>query len=99
MIISAMRLVLAFLILLGGGSVALAGQDDARLPQLFQMLKTTQSEDDAGRAAATIWRIWSEGRDEDISLLMRQGTVFMARRELAEALAVFDDIVKRDPQF
>jgi tetratricopeptide (TPR) repeat protein len=98
-IIPAMRLVLALLLVLGAAPAARAGQDDPRLPQLFQILKTSPSEDDAARAAASIWRIWAEGRDEDISLLMRQGIGFMARRELDEALSVFDDIVKRDPAF
>src|SRR5262249_17670795 len=96
----AMRLVLPVLALfLGALAPARAGQDDPRLPHLFAILKASPDDDAASRAEAMIWPIWAEGRDEDLSLLMRQGIIFMRRGELEAALAVFDDIVERDPQF
>src|SRR4051794_35360929 len=94
-----MRLVLPLLLLLLSAAPVPAGQDDPRLPQLFDKLKTAPEEDEAERAAAMIWRIWAEGRNEDLSLLMRQGILFMAGGGLEAAPAPYDDPGGRGPNF
>jgi len=80
-------------------SPAHAGQDDPRLDGLFERLKATASADEAKTIQGTIWSIWTEGANEDVNLLMRQGISAMARQDYDVALGAFDKVVEMAPGF
>ena len=52
-----------------------------------------------GLAAAAIWQIWSRSGDPAIDKLFARGVEQMQAATLTEALATFDLIVKRKPDF
>ena len=78
---------------------AFAGQDDTRLPDLFSRLKGTTDRNEAGALEALIWQIWLENEDDDVNLLMRRGIVHMGQGQATLALAAFDAIVQKAPNF
>ncbi|MBV9523074.1 MAG: hypothetical protein JO010_09800, partial [Alphaproteobacteria bacterium] len=94
-------LLLAMLVVVFGGLTqgAAADQKDRRLSGLFDRLKVTQSEIEARAIEADIWRIWSESEDGEAAALLRRGTEAMGNGDLPQALAVFNAVVKRRPDF
>ncbi|HUA52010.1 MAG TPA: tetratricopeptide repeat protein [Candidatus Sulfotelmatobacter sp.] len=78
---------------------ARADQNDARLPALFEQLKTTRSAADAAAVQATIWAVWMESADAEVNLLMLEGVDAMKQGELPRALEVFDKMVGQAPKF
>jgi tetratricopeptide (TPR) repeat protein len=88
----------AFLALaLAGG--ATADQTDPRLDGLFAQLQATQSPLEARALESLIWDAWLSTDDDDVRLLVRQGTAFLAQGEFALALAAFNGVVERAPTF
>jgi tetratricopeptide (TPR) repeat protein len=100
-----MRPPLATVVLAAALSVGLsaaparADQNDPRLEGLFWRLKEVSSSSEARRIEAEIWQIWLEGENEDANLLMGQGVLYMARRELSQALLAFEALVQQAPRF
>lgn len=98
--IGAMRAVfLAVVMLVAWAGAAGAGQDDARLPGLFDRLKATKSGNEAEAIQQTIWAVWMESRNAEVNLLMLEGIDAMTQSEHKRALEAFDAMVKADPQF
>jgi tetratricopeptide (TPR) repeat protein len=91
------RAALIAALLLMAGSV-LAGQDDPRLPDLFDQLRTAPSQGEGRAIEEMIWRVWLLGGDEDSNLLMKQGVLYMSRGELPLALAAFNGVVSHEPK-
>jgi len=87
----------ACIVLAGPG--ARAGQDDPRLPALFDKLKTTQSIGEAQAVERQIWQIWLEHKNPEIARLMRQGMAAMGEDDQEAALDDFDAVVKHDKAF
>jgi tetratricopeptide (TPR) repeat protein len=85
-----------FLALAGSGR---ADQSDSRLPGLFAELKGATTTADARAVEAAIWGVWLETEDDDARLLMRQGIVYLSRGEYPLALAAFNGVVERAPDF
>jgi tetratricopeptide (TPR) repeat protein len=79
--------------------VAWAGQGDARLPGLFEQLKTTRSPGEAEAIQQAIWTVWMESGNAEVNLLMLEGVDAMSQGELPRALDTFDKIVKAAPDF
>lgn len=75
------------------------GQNDPRLPALFDALKTAPSDAYANQIEQEIWRAWIVSGNEEIDQLMAIGLQAMAGRDPTLALAVFDEMVKRAPNF
>jgi tetratricopeptide (TPR) repeat protein len=75
------------------------GQNDPRLPALFDRLKAAPNEEAANEVEQQIWRLWLVSGIEEIDRLMAVGLHAMAGRELPLALAVYDEMVKRAPNF
>ena len=75
------------------------GQNDARLPSLFDQLKSAPNEAAADRIEQQIWRLWIASGNEEIDRLMTVGLEAMAGQDIDLALAVFDEMVKRAPGF
>jgi tetratricopeptide (TPR) repeat protein len=99
-IIAAMRLLAAaaFLALALAGGAA-ADQNDPRLDGLFARLRATQSPLEARALESLIWDAWLFTEDDDVRLLVRQGTALMEQGQLALALAAFNGVVERAPRF
>lgn len=76
-----------------------AGQNDARLAQLFDALKAAPSSDKARALENQIGHIWAESADPETQRLMRQGLTLMERDEDEAALKAFDDMVAHAPDF
>lgn len=97
---SAMRLALAAMLL--GVFMAIApagaGQDDSRLPRLFERLKVAPPAEAAAIQQA-IWEIWTEAPDDTSKLLMLQGITAMQQGAMNQAIDSFAAIVDRAPGF
>ncbi|MEJ0070319.1 MAG: tetratricopeptide repeat protein [Pseudomonadota bacterium] len=102
--IAVMRIVVA-LVLAGlcgawlGLGPAAAGQDDKRLPALFDQLKATRSPTDAEAVQQAIWALWMESSNAEVNLLMLEGVDAMSQGELKRALTAFDSMVEVAPDF
>jgi len=75
------------------------GQNDPRLPALFAQLKAAPSAEAANEVEQQIWQLWIISGNDEIDQLMAVGLHAMAGRDLGVALAVFDEMVKRAPDF
>jgi tetratricopeptide (TPR) repeat protein len=81
------------------GGMAQAGQDDARLPALFDRLKATKSAGEAEAVQQAIWAVWMESKNAEVNLLMLEGIDAMGQSELKRAREAFDAMVTADPAF
>ncbi len=84
---------------LASAAPALADQDDARLPKLFEKLRTTESLEAALRTEQRIWAIWLEHENPQIEELMAAGTLAMSTGALSEAWATFDRMIALAPDY
>jgi tetratricopeptide (TPR) repeat protein len=75
-----------------------AGQNDPRLPPLFDRLRVAKAEE-SRLIAAQIWQIWTASGNADIDRLMAVGIGAMAAERYQPALAAFSQVVKRRPGF
>jgi tetratricopeptide (TPR) repeat protein len=96
---AARMLVAGFAAWLAVAPIAWADQDDARLPALFERLKTTRAPGEAETVQAAIWAVWMESTDAEVNLLMLEGLDAMNQGELPRALDAFDKIVDHAPKF
>ena len=78
---------------------ARAAQDDVRLDSLFARLKSAGGPGEGARLTNLIWNIWVEYDDPVVDTLMREGQELMASGRHKLALARFDEIVGRAPQY
>jgi tetratricopeptide (TPR) repeat protein len=65
------------------------------------LLRRLRDEDEAIRALAgqALWRLWSRSGDPDTDRRLAQGTALMASGRLEEAIAGFDEVIRRRPAF
>jgi len=89
----------AFWFLLAGVGIAPADQKDARLPALFNDLKTAPDPEKATEIEAKIWTIWLEAHDPAIDKLMTEGSEAMGTQRFGTALEKFNAIVAQRPDF
>jgi len=85
------------------GAVALApafaDQKDKRLPALFDQLKAAPSPDAAAGIEEKIWEIWFDSHDKAIDAAIADGQAAMESGDFKTALAMFDRVVKKRPDF
>jgi tetratricopeptide (TPR) repeat protein len=94
------RLALAVIVAgLLGLPVARADQTDARLPDLFDRLKSAPTAAAAQPIEAEIWSIWLESGDDDVNALLAAGVLAMNGADYDGALAAFTRVVARAPKF
>ncbi|MBL8837820.1 MAG: tetratricopeptide repeat protein [Alphaproteobacteria bacterium] len=91
--------VLALALLVLAASPAQADQTDPRLPALFERLRTTSSASEAADLRDLIWQIWFAAGDVEVDNLMEMGERAMAGGQLGLALAMFDAVIERRPEF
>lgn len=92
-------LLVAFVALSLLGAPAKAEQGDSRLDSLFHDLLGTGDDVAAEAVQDRIWDIWLEHPREDVLLLMRDGVKNLNEDRYPEALAAFDEVVARDPNY
>src|ERR1700743_680072 len=80
-------------------SGASADQRDPSLPKLFQFLKSTTSQDEAGALEDKIWSLWAETGDAKLDQLMVASSDAMDRSDFAAALKDLDTITAARPGF
>jgi tetratricopeptide (TPR) repeat protein len=95
-----MRLLAAAVLLASAlaGSAA-ADQNDPRLDGLFARLQATQSPREAQAIESLIWDAWLTIDDDDVGVVLRQGTALMEQGQLQQALVAFNSVVRLAPQF
>ena len=87
--------VLALLLL----PAAAADQNDARLPPLFEILRTATAPERIGYAERFIWTIWHQSGRDDVDRLMEAGIEEMGGGRLRESIATFGRIIDLAPEF
>ncbi len=92
-------LITAFLLALATAAPAAADQADPRLDQLFAVLHTTQSTTRARQAEQAIWAVWIDHDDDRRQQVMTRGIAAMNSQRLADALAIFDELVELAPDY
>ena len=78
---------------------ATADQTDPRLSSLFGRLQTTKDAVEGTALTRRIWGIWYRSGRADIDELVHRGRALMAQAQLKAAVAVFDRVTERAPQF
>ncbi|OAB56119.1 hypothetical protein AY599_27880 [Leptolyngbya valderiana BDU 20041] len=78
---------------------AAADQDDPRLKRLFDSLQTTTSSINAQGLTNAIWLVWLEHEDPQVVERMQSGMRAMQRENYYLALAIYDDLVDRVPDY
>ncbi len=76
-----------------------ADQRDSRLDTLFGQLHQTVSLTEANDIVEQIWVVWIENEDQSIHETMLRGVDAMAGSDFGTALALFDDVVGKKPDF
>ena len=96
-----MRFFLAMLVasLALGPAAARADQNDPRLKDLFESLRTAKSPEAADIVEGQIWEIWAKTGDTDLDQAFAVGSQAMAIGDTNTALKIFDAIVKKAPDF
>ena len=75
------------------------GQNDPRLPPLFDALSVAESAEDSAQIEGQIWALWTSSGETGIDQLMALGLSAMAVQDLPEALIAFSQIVEQKPDF
>ena len=96
---TAVRALLALVLLVSLDGAASADQTDSRLPDLFVRLKTAETSGQALRTESRIWRLWLQGQTEEETRLMAEGVAAMQAGDLVQALDRFDVLVSIAPNF
>lgn len=91
--------VVAVLVILLAATPGHADQNDPRLPMLFQILAGTSDPLEASQATMLIWSLWIESGDDSIDRLVEEGQDAAAAGDLDRAIAIFDDVVEKRPDF
>jgi len=89
----------ALLLGLVGGRMAMAGQDDPRLNDLFAELKSSETMAEAAGVEVQIWRLWSLSNDDAVDRMLAGGTAAMNHGGYAAALTSFNSVIELRPDF
>jgi tetratricopeptide (TPR) repeat protein len=90
--------VIALVLALAAAAPARADQSDPRLPALFARLQSADAAS-AAELRAQIWEIWFAAGEPEVDALMEQGEAAMGSGALRMALALFDAVIERRPDF
>lgn len=75
------------------------GQNDPRLPLMFERLKTASDAAASQAIEQEIWAIWHVSGDEKVDALMALGLRAMMAGNNSIALTIYDEMVKIAPRF
>jgi tetratricopeptide (TPR) repeat protein len=74
-------------------------QRAAALDSKFAALKAARSDSEAEPLVAAIWALWRQSGRTEIDDMLRQGIALMRMGARDPALAVFDEVIKRAPDY
>lgn len=96
-----MKAVLQLLVLYlaSGCGLLAADQNDPRLDELFQRLKTTTNAFEASAVEQQIWQIWVEHEDSAAYELMLTGIRYMNLNQPGAALDTFNRLIALAPDY
>ena len=77
----------------------LSDQNDSRLDELFDTLKSIEDPMVEQQTVASIWTIWFESGQEDLDELMEQGNEAMRTGRLETAEQIFTSVIEAAPEF
>ncbi len=92
-------LILALALFLAIPGPLRADQADQRLEPLFTALHDADGAGEARQIEQRIWTIWNDTEDDQSALLMSQGNAAMASRLYDVALARYNELIAREPEF
>jgi tetratricopeptide (TPR) repeat protein len=75
------------------------GQNDPRLPALFDELSVAQSTEEAAPIEGQIWALWVNSGEVEIDQLMALGVSALSVQAFPQALAAFTQIIDQKPDF
>ena len=78
-------------------SPIIAGQNDTRLNNLFERLRTTQDQAEARDIEGTIWKIWTKSENAHVNRAMLIGIASMQAGQLGIALDKFNEVIQLAP--
>ena len=87
------------LVLIFSISPTIAGQNDTRLNNLFDRLRTTQDQAEAREIEGTIWEIWTKSENANVNRVMLIGIASMHAGQLGTALNKFNEVIQLAPDF
>ena len=70
-----------------------------RLEELFQQLRTTESQAEIELLQADIWQVWLDTGEPESNQWMAQGLTAMSDQEYDEAIDLFTQIIEAHPQY
>ena len=76
-----------------------ASQNDARLPMLFEKLKSAETLEEALPIEKLIWNVWLMSGNRELDALILRGLQAMGRESNEEALAAFSKVTEAQPDF
>ncbi|MCZ7599855.1 MAG: hypothetical protein M5U09_21970 [Gammaproteobacteria bacterium] len=76
-----------------------ADQNDPALEELFGRLAATSDREQGRRITGEIWSLWNDVEDSGAGTLLKNGVILMHAGHLPGALALFDRLVDRAPEF
>ena len=79
--------------------VGLPDQTDQRLDELFLTLQNSNNESVLLETESTIWEIWYESGKEEIDMMMAQAAEAVQTGQLANAEAIYSQVIERLPEF
>ncbi|HEX9702372.1 MAG TPA: hypothetical protein VGA19_05930 [Rhodospirillales bacterium] len=80
-------------------AAATADQKSPGLDRLFERLKDAKNRSEADTAENAIWALWTHFGDKDVDTAMALGIAAMHSRDLQNALAFFNHVIKVAPNF
>lgn len=98
MIVRRLVAVLAILAAVAVSPAASADQNDSRLPALFERLHGADAAS-AANLREQIWEIWFAANEAEVDQLMEMGELAMGSGQLPMAVAMFDAVIERRPDF
>jgi len=69
------------------------------LDQLFAVLHRTIDPEEANRVTSLIWVVWNHAEDPETDRLLTEGTTALKKLDFETALARFNAVITRDPEF
>jgi len=75
------------------------GQNDPRLPSLFDALSQARNAEEAAPIEGKIWALWTSSGEAEIDRLMVHGVSALSVQAFPQALAAFSQIIKSKPDF
>ena len=96
-----MKKILLSIIFISLSSILYANENnDAKLDNLFNQLKSTSSLIDAKKIESKIWKMWTtHPSEESLTNLLAKGSYYMSQNQLTSAHNVFSKAIELDPNW